>query len=159
MQTQLSLAPGDWSQEHTEQIMAACRAGAAWWRAQLEQPNSPAKYQDGTPGPAGIIAALGNNKVAVPATSQLAGFEAELGKSFFELVRARWRVHVTSICIGTEYAPDEILAVAARNNGINTNLFPWKTLLWFRTTPGQVQVLVGTSHGQQTALPRPDANS
>lgn len=141
MQTTLNLLPDDWSQEHHEHVQKICRRAAQWWREQLGRPADANKYEAGAPVAAVMVGSVATHEPQYR-LSQLESFEAELGAALYKQVVSRWRVKVSVLCIGTDYAPDELLAVAAAAHGISPNSFPWKTLSWIYSQPGEALLLV-----------------
>lgn len=101
----------------------AAQAAAQWWASAIGAPTFD--NGDGLQSMLGTLLAAGK---PAPTVSE--------ARSFADILAARIQTDLDrcreygDLSIGVDYVPDRILAEAAREAGISTLRFPWKTMMW-----------------------------
>lgn len=141
---------------------AAAIAAAGWWAEAVRAPH----YDNGdSSGMAGMLMTLVAARQPDAKPEQRLSFADILaGKLQSNLDRLNkfsdWSDADRSITIGVDYGPDHELAEAAREAGISTSKFPWKTTMWIHASHvtvsagyGAAQKLVWASDEWQASRP------
>lgn len=130
----------------SEHADAAAIAAAEWWARAVQAPT----YDNGDrSGMTGMLMTL--------VAAHQPDAQPQQAASFAEVLAPRLQADLDRmasfdgdpyICVGVDYGPEKILADAARDAGISTSKFPWKTMMWIR--PDHVTVSAG--YGAATTL-------
>jgi hypothetical protein len=116
-------------------------AAVAWWAQRL---GSPIKDNgDGLPSILAMATLPFSNDAG-----KIEGFAAALTDALRAKVAA---IDLDWLILDCDYGPDETLGNAARDAGLPSSQFPWKTTMWIR--PGEVKVRNGYGRETQTIYP------
>lgn len=103
------------------------KVAAKWWADKFRNVG-PGNFNNGDSSSAGGMAMIMATMLAMdsePSAQAIDLFEQKLADTIKEHVESRG-----SMTLSVDYGPDYILGSLARETGVSTNGFPWKTTMW-----------------------------
>lgn len=137
-----------------EKIDILCKAAAKWWGNKIRGNGSHHDNGDreGMGGIAGVLADMMNKPID---DADVDKFEVILS----EKIRARNEKYggYSYMSIYCDYGPDRILYDSAKEAGIETNNFPWKTGMYIDFGEGKIEVRDGYRASMKKIFPNENA--